>query len=329
MGDLKEILGIVRRRRWLVLLIAAAGAGIAGYFAYTAKPVYLASASVRIADSRNAISGGIADAPRDNIGSSYTVDPVLSQVQVLKSREVAAEAVRRQPLGLIVYPEGFSAGDISNVSVDSTQLRSTSLTLDFEPSKYTVTESGHEITAQYGQPVSVAGVTFAMLRRPEHHSAVIGILSKYNAAGMLLDGVDARPRKSTDVVDVTYRANDPLVAQQVVNSIVASYKSVNADIAQQQSRRRREFIQEQLKQTDSLFADATIALSNYRSEVQVYGSDARVNAEQTGLMSLDVTREQLAADRNTLQSLLDNLQNGTSGTHTQKLDALLASPGIA
>ena len=99
MGDLKEILAIVRRRRWLVLLFAAGGAGIAGYFAYTAKPVYLASASVRIADSRNAISGGIADAPRDNIGSSYTVDPVLSQIQVLKSREVAAEAVRRQPLG--------------------------------------------------------------------------------------------------------------------------------------------------------------------------------------------------------------------------------------
>ena len=121
----------------------------------------------------------------------------------------------------------------------------------------------------------------------------------------------------------------PYVAQQVVNSIVGSYKAVNADIAQQQSRRRREFIQEQLKQTDSLFADATMALSNYRSQVQVYGSDARVAAEQTGLMTLDVTREQLSADRNTLQSLLDKLQNGAIGAHSEKLDALLASPGIA
>jgi succinoglycan biosynthesis transport protein ExoP len=328
MGDLKEILAIVRRRRWLVMLFASAGAGIAGYFAYTAKPVYLASASVRIADSRNAISGGIADAPRDNIGSSYTVDPVLSQIQVLKSREVAAEAVRRQPLGLILYPEGFSAADIANVSVDSTHLRSTALTLDFNAKTYTANEGGHELTAQYGQPVSVAGVTFTMLRRPEHRRAIIGILSKYNAAGMLLNGVDARPRKSTDVVDVTFRANDPFVAQQVVNSLVGSYKAVNADIAQQQSRRRREFIQEQLKQTDSLFADATMALSSYRSQVQVYGSDARVAAEQAGLMSLDVTREQLAADRNTLQSLLDKLKNGTIETHNQKLDAILASPGI-
>src|SRR5664279_3270815 len=112
--DLKEILAIVRRRRALVLFIAACGAAIAGYFAYVAKPVYLAAGSVRIADARQAISGGIADAPRDNIGG-YFVDPVLSQVQVLKSREVAAATVLRQPLGLTLVPDGFSATDIQNV----------------------------------------------------------------------------------------------------------------------------------------------------------------------------------------------------------------------
>jgi polysaccharide biosynthesis transport protein len=203
------------------------------------------------------------------------------------------------------------------------------LAADFDAGTYTLREGGHDLTARYGQPLSVAGVTLTIQRRPQHRSAIIGILSRYNAVGMLLDGVDARPRKSTDVVDVTFRANDPYVAQQVVNAIVDSYKEVNADIAQQQSRRRREFIQEQLKQTDSLFADATNALSSYRTQVQVYGSDARVAAEQTGLMTLDVTREQLAADKSTLQSLLDNLQNGTKGSHNERLDALMASPGIA
>ena len=329
LGDLKEVLGIVRRRRWMVLFFAAASAGIAAYFAYSAKPVYLASASVRIADARRAISGGIADAPRDNIGGSYTVDPVLSQIQVLKSREVAAEAVRKQPLGLIVYPDGFPASDIGNVKVDSLLLRPTALTAEFGAKSYTLDEGGHEQSTAYGQPLTVAGVTLTILQRPPRRSGVIGILSDFNAVGMLLNGVDARPRKSTDVVDVTFRANDPFVAQHVVNAIVDSYKDVNANIAQQQSRRRREFIQEQLKQTDSLFADATNALSGYRTQVQVYASDARVAAEQTGMMTLDVTREQLAADKNTLQTLLDRLQNDGKGTHNEKLDALMASPGIA
>ena len=329
LGDLKEVLAIVRRKRWLLLLFAAAGAGLAGFFAFNEKPVYLASASVRIADARRALSGGIADAPRDNLGPGYGVDPVLSQIQVLKSREVAGEAIRRQPLGLILYPQDFPASDIANVSVDTALLHSDAITLAFGTEGYTIQEGSREIEAKYGQAVTVAGVTFTISKRPLQHRGEIGILSQYDAAGLLLGGVDARPRKSTDVVDVTYRANDPLVAQQVVNSTIASYKVVNADIAQQQSRRRREFIQEQLKQTDSLFADATTALSNYRTQVQVYGSDARVAAEQSGLMTLDVTREQIAADRSTLQSLLNNLKNGDGGTHTEKLDALMASPGVA
>ena len=72
--DLKEILAIVRRRRTLVLFIAACCAAIAGYFAYVAKPVYLAAGSVRIADDRQATRGGLAVAPRGNSGGS-TRDP--------------------------------------------------------------------------------------------------------------------------------------------------------------------------------------------------------------------------------------------------------------
>ena len=328
LSDLKDILGIVRRRRWLVALCAVGGAGLAAYFAYKSNPVYVASASVRIADARASLAGGIADVPRDNLGGTFGVDPVLSQIQVLKSREVATDAIHRQPLGLIVYPDGFPASDVRDVRVDS-EPAGAELVADFGSDGYTLHEGKREISARYGQPITVEGVTFSIAARPPHRSGRIGILATSNAVGLLLDGVDARPRKSTDVVDVSYRANDPFVAQQVVNAIVSSYKAVNANNSQQLSRRRREFIQEQLKQTDSLFADATQSLSSFRSSSQVYGSDARVGAEQAGLMTLDVTREQLAADKTTLQSLLDNLQDGTKGKSSEKFDALLASPAIA
>ncbi|MBA3831442.1 MAG: polysaccharide biosynthesis tyrosine autokinase [Chthoniobacterales bacterium] len=328
MGDLKEILAVMRRRRWLVIAAAALGATVAGYFAYVAKPVFLASASVRIADARRALSGGIGDAPRDVLGSGNGVDPVLSQVQVLKSREVAANAVRRQPLGLTVYPDGFPASDMRDVRAADSSTSGSAYAVEFDAQGYTLRSNLHEIRARYGEPVSTGGVSFAIVSRPPHRSGTIGVLNSASAVGMLLSGVDARPRKSTDVVDVTYRANDPFVAQQVANAIVAAYKEVNASIAQQQSRRRREFIQEQLKQTDSSFADATVSLSNFRSHEQVYGSDARVAAEATGLMTLDVTREELASDKRTLQSLLDNLQRTGGATHSEKLDALLASPSI-
>jgi succinoglycan biosynthesis transport protein ExoP len=328
LGDLKEILAIIRRRKWLVLFMAACASAVAGYFAYTKTPIYLAAASVRIADERRAISGGIADAPSANIGSSYWVDPVLSQIQVLKSREVAAEAVKRQPFGTSILTDGFPTTLIQNVRVDSVE-RTLSLPTDFDSQGFVLHDGDARIRGAYGKLVSIDGLSFTIARRPPHRSAKIVIRTALDAIAVLLDGVDARPRKSTDVVDVTYRANDPVVAQQVVNTIIASYKAVNASTSQQQSVRRREFIESQLKQTDSLFADATMALSNFASHEQVYGSDARVAAEQTGLMTLDVNREELTADKRTLESLLENLHNAGTATHTEKLDALLASPGVA
>jgi polysaccharide biosynthesis transport protein len=327
LGDLKEVLAIIRRRKWLVLFIAGCASAVAGYFAYKKTPIYLAAASVRIADERHALSGGIADAPRDNIGSNYWVDPVLSQIQVLKSREVAAEAIKRQPFGTNVLTVGFPTSFLQVVHVDSVET-SKSLPTNFGTTNFVMQDGEREIRAAYGQTVSLDGLSFRIISRPPHRNAKIVLRTTSDAIGVLLDGVEARPRKSTDVVDVTYRANDPVVAQQVVNTIISAYKDVNAATSQQQSVRRREFIQEQLKQTDSLFADATTALSTFRSREQVYGSDARVAAEQSGLMTLDVSREELTADKRTLQSLLDNLQN-TSGPRSEKLDALLASPGVA
>ena len=328
LGDLKEILAIIRRRKWLVLFVAACSSVVAGYFAYTKTPIYLAAASVRIADERRAISGGIADAPSANIGSSYWVDPVLSQIQVLKSREVADEAVKRQPFGTNILTDGFPTSLIQNVRVDSVK-RSVSLPIDFDSQGFVLHDEQDEIHGTYGRPIALEGISFVIARRPPHRRAKIVIRTNADAIAVLLDGVDARPRKSTDVVDVTYRANDPIVAQQVVNTIISSYKTVNASTSQQQSVRRREFIESQLKQTDSLFADATTALSNFASHEQVYGSDARVAAEQTGLMTLDVSREELTSDKRTLESLLENLHNSGTATHSEKLDALLASPGVA
>ena len=244
-GDLKEILAIVRRRRWLVVFAGICGSAVAAYFAYVAKPVFLATASVRIADARQVLSGGIADAPRDNIGSTYWVDPVLSQIQVLKSREVAAEAVRRHPLGLVISTDGFPSSDLRDIEVDSA-VQGASLPVVFSSGGFVIQGREKEISGKYGEPVFVDGAQFSIAARPSHISGRIDLLSTNKAVDVLLEAVDARPRKSTDVVDITYRAHDPFVAQQVVNTIVASYKAVNADISHQQSRRRLEFIQEQL-----------------------------------------------------------------------------------
>src|SRR5207249_7010185 len=101
----------------------------------------------------------------------------------------------------------------------------------------------------------------------------------------LLARLRVNPRLNTDIVDVTYSAPAPSVAQHVLNQVVDIFKSASAEDAQQQSTRRREFLESQLKVNDSLLADARQAVTAFRQRAGTYGSREALAREQAGLRS--------------------------------------------
>src|SRR5574340_1430597 len=129
-------------------------------------------------------------------------------------------------------------------------------------------------------------------------TGLLTFIPRATATDIVLGGLHASQRTRTDVVDVSYTAPDPYVAQQVVNAAVKVFQFENAERAQQQSRRRRIYLESQLDQTDSLLRVAQDRLSQYRAAKHVYGtSDAVVAAEQTGLLNLEQQRQDLVASR--------------------------------
>jgi capsular exopolysaccharide synthesis family protein len=325
--DLKEVLATLRRHLWLVITIAAASVGVAAYVAYTSRPYYRSQAVIRLEDNRKAMTGGLDEPVKTTIPGSWT-DPVQSQLQVLKSRSVAAGVVERQALGLRVEPIGIPGRLLDGVRVTGKPSADT-LRLSFADSGFTVRGNGTEAKFAYGAPAEANGVAFRVLSRPPREQGQLIVRTQDAAIDELVVRLDAKQRKFTDVIDVEYSAHDRYVAQQVLNAVITAFQSLSAETAQQQSRRRRIFLQEQLQQTDSLLAQAQQRLSDFRSRAQVYGSDEKVSAEQTGLMSIETRREELAADRKVYQSLLDRLEDHQSQGRGNALRALVASPGIA
>jgi tyrosine-protein kinase Etk/Wzc len=325
--DLKEIFSVLRRHLLLVLVLTLAGVAAAGYVVYRRQPVYSASAVVRLADARRALTGGLDNSGTDRY-ASYWTDPVLSQIQVLQSRAVAREVVEHQALGVRVIPRRIPAGLLTGVSVDDNATADTIL-LTFDVTGYVARGKGGERRARYGVPVEMDGVSFAVTRAPQSPTAALVLIPPDEAVSLVAGRIGAQSRKNTDVVDVTYTANDPHVAQQVVNAIVTSFQALNVEAAQQQSRRRRVFVEEQLRQTDSLLGEAQNALSAFRSREQIYSSKERLAAEQTGLMALEARREELEADRRVMQSLLGRLQQPRDSAGGDALRALVSSPSVA
>ena len=324
--DLKEVFAVLRRHLKVVLLFVAIGLGIAIYVVRSQPSLYRAKAVIRFADNRRALAGDL-----DNVSTSISgtwTDPILSQIEVLKSRAVASDVVKRGAVGLRVFPVGFPAAVLSEATVASAPQVDT-IHLLFSAQDVLVRAETVERRTPYGSPVEVGGVRFTIASKPPVQTGYLLVRSEEDAINTLVGSIAAAPRKWTDVIDVEFTAQDPDIARHVVNTTVDAFQALNAEKAQEQSRRRRVFLEEQLSQTDAMLAQAQSALSDFRSREQVYGSEERISAEASGLLGLDVRREEMEADRKAYAGLLSGLNRASSQTETRGLRAIVSSPGIA
>ncbi len=322
---LNLLLWTFRRHVWLILGVTALTVGVAAFLVSRQKPLYMAKAAVQIKDVRRAMVGRFGgDAAAAQMG---VTDPLASQIQVLRSRNVAAVVVDSTGFRLRPESSDFSPAQLTGVRVDSAAVADT-LRLSFLPSAVRVRTRGGEVIGGYGMPVSVGGVHFAVPSKPAAESAVLTVASREDAINEVLGGIDPRPRPTTDFVDIRYTSDDPHRAQFVANAVAEAFQQVSLKMAAQESRRRRRFLEEQLGQTKADLARAQDALTGFRSREGVYTSSReKASAEQAGGMELDMRRAQMQADRQMYQQLLSGLGSRRGGGRA--LRALVSSPGIA
>ena len=115
-----------------------------------------------------------------------------------------------------------------------------------------------------------------------------------------------------------------------MNATVQAFQSLNVQWARERSRRRREFLAEQLAQTDSMLARAQAraqlvpepAAAGEQSPTSWRRSRARARSSRPGCAELD-------ADRRTLRLLPQQLKSSDEATRAQALRALGTAPAMA
>jgi tyrosine-protein kinase Etk/Wzc len=324
MADLHEVVGLVRRNLVAIVLVAVTVAGVAAFWAYTRPPRYTATAVVRLSDVRRSLTGGIEEQAMERLTGAVT-DPVLSQIEVLRSRSLVARAVDAS--GYRLRPGDVPASIMAGVSVHPDAPADT-LIARFTATGYRVTAgNGATAAASYGEPVTLGGVKFTLTRQPAVEQATLVVPSREAAVLGVVSRLSSRQRERTDVVDVRFEHADPVVAQRTLNALVETFQTVNAERAQQQSRRRRIFLEEQLAATDSMLAAAQTELSAFRERSGVYSTRESFQAQQQSLMALELRREELAAERVVYQNLLSRINDPRSQASAMR--ALIANPSLA
>jgi capsular exopolysaccharide synthesis family protein len=100
-------------------------------------------------------------------------------------------------------------------------------------------------------------------------------------------------------------------------------------MARQNVRGRREFLEEQLRTTDSLLMVAQRGLSDLRSSSQAYSAAGRFNVEQGHLIAAEVQGAQLQADLRMHENILNRILQARNSGESGDLSSLMSLPGIA
>ena len=309
-NPLRQYVSMLQRYWWIIVLAAVVGVAYQGYVTRNDLPMFRASSAVRLTDQGAAMSGNLVQDYGTGFGG-YT-DPILTQVQVIKSRIVAQLVVDSLGLQLQSETPGFYMGFYTDVHVARTAVPST-LSFHFSPSHFTVDGVHDSIVGEYGRPATIGGVTFTMPRWPGFPSATLGVLSHEQAVDQVLGGLVVKPRDMTSVIDISYTAFDPYTAQDVASEVAKVFKAQNAESARQESHRRRVFIESQLRTTDSALAEAQAKIAAYRQRTQAFSAQDKYAAEQAELTSLNKRAGTLRDTRAGYQSLIASLARYEQG----------------
>jgi polysaccharide biosynthesis transport protein len=327
--DVRQLAATLRRNLWLVLAATAISTAIATYFVMSAVPQYGASASLRFQDERRMISGSVDAAAMDAALGRFT-DPLLSQTEFLRSRSVIGEVVDREGLRLGVVSGPLNRGILSTIRIPADAVPD-SMVVELRPDGYSARSVNGDVAPAsgiYGQPVTVNGVTFAISTPPvQDGSAVLRVVDRDRAINNVTARVRIAPRERTNFIDVHYTSPDPAVAQRVVNSLANVFKDRSQSAAQEQSRRRREFVQARLVEIESVLGQAQTELSDFQRRELVFSSAGRFEAQQVTLHNLEVRREEYEADRRMFTTLRDVIGRSESASG-ESLRTVISSPGI-
>lgn len=321
--EMRDVFGVLRRNAWLIVLSTVLITAGVWYVVSRQVPLYRASAAIRLVDAQRQLAGGISDA---SLLRGSGINRVLSQIEILRGRDVVGKVVDREGLQLVgVQPGGEPVG-IRDVQITGPEPVGDTIRLTFEVDGANGRNSnGVSGSAAYGAPLRIGGLEFTVPARPAIAEAALVVVDRDVAIDNVIGALSAQPRQATDAVDVQFVSADPTLARRVVNASIDVFRDVSATTAQTESRRRRQFLERQLVSVDSSLDVLNQRLNAFRSQHQVYNSQEKMAAQASSVTELDVQRADMGAERQMLSVLLAELQR-VRGSQQQFLHVLATSP---
>ena len=321
--DIQHYMRILRKHKWPITLFTAAVTALAGYYAFTATPIYSATSTLLIESQRQANVVSIEELVGvDTEGSDY----YQTQHELLKSRQLAERVISYLDIWKSeeLYrssstPEGTPAqsdsaagtevsatdslmnkieGIFSSSSTEETVSDSSDVILDLDDEQLTADasslDSGQGITGTTSRAALADGrQTRDELTERERNSVISNFMGRLTIT----------PTRGTKLVKISYESVDPAFAAVVANTVSEQYIDSYLDSKLEMTSRASSWLNDRLgdlKEQLDVSEDKLIAYKQENGLVDVNGSVGRLNEQELLLATTE-----LAEARSDLASASD------------------------
>lgn len=279
--DLREYFDVLRRRRKAIILCALGILVVALLYSLSQTPTYTATATVQIEQERQ---GGLAF---EDMWSSWSSREAFYQTQyrLLQSRVVAGRVVEK--LGMVRTPS--LASDGAGEAPRQSRISAVVGWVRALPSNTLNTIRGFLGTA----PAQIDPGAVQELESnedPAYRSAI----------NRVLGGLSVRPDSNSNIVSVTWRSSDPVMAARVSNAVVDEYIKHSLEAKYQASEQATTFLTEQIALLRQEITVAENELQQYGSERDILSLNENQDTVTQGLTSLN--QEVLTAQTERVQA---------------------------
>jgi len=248
--DLRQYLGVLIKRRWIIITVFAVLFLTVAVHTFTAIPVYQATARIVIEkENPNLVSIQEVMAV-DSTGTDY----YQTQYKIIESRAVAREVIRR--LDLNNSPEFFPQPKDTVISNIKGWIRDTAATA----------KAWIKSLLKTGQDKDSENTGAR-----DNDSPDSGLVSAF------IDRIDVSPIRNSRLVDISAEAKDPVMAARMTNELVKAYIDKNLETKLLAAKDAVQWLGERINEERKKVEAAEKAMLRYKEETQIitgFSSDA-------------------------------------------------------
>lgn len=286
----------VRKHKWIIAACALVGGMGMGLYTYTRTPLYSAAATILV-EKKSARLLDMRDSYRDP-GGDYRVDFYKTQSAILKSKGLAAKAIRESGLendpaftgqqGAAKESPGFIGSLKSQVTERLNSLAwVAAIKTEFErlrPEQPDLPEESVTVLEEDPQKVSP------------------GLVGRY------LGGLGVAPVRKTSLIKISFTGANPVLAAKLANIHAEAYQRYGMDLRAQANKEATIFLEQKLVELKGRVEKSEAALNTYRREKGIISLDDKGNLTVDRLADLNDKLTNAEARRIALESEVNAIQ---------------------